>query len=108
MKRPGWFFGFLGVLILVWSLTPFWVPRLAYWFLKPEPVVEQNASASQKDQAARASRDHAISGEFGEMFGTINSLFSGIALIGVAYGLYLQIEQKRREKQPEVFARLAA
>lgn len=107
MKRYG--FPILCLLVLLWAATPFWVPHVARWFLMPEPTAEQSASASPKDAVTSAGpQNHAISGQFGEMFGVVNALFSGFALIGVVYGLYLQIEQKRREKQPEVFARLAA
>jgi hypothetical protein len=109
MKRSIWFFAMLCLLIFLWALTPVWVPRMAHWFLRSEAPGEQGAAASSKDAGTSAHpQDHAIGGQFGDMFGTVNSLFAGLALIGVAYGLYLQIELKRRERQPEVFARLAA
>lgn len=46
-------------------------------------------------------------GTFGDMFGAVNSLFSGLALIGITYSIYLQIEatQKdhdRRKKQSTI------
>ena len=48
--------------------------------------------------------DWAIRGTFGDMFGSVNSLFSGLALIGITYSIYLQIkmlnsDHDRRKKQ---------
>lgn len=108
MKRPVWFFGMLCLLVVLWALTPVWVPHMAHWFLMSAAPGEQREAASPKEAGASPhNQDHAIAGQFGDMFGTVNSLFAGLALIGVTYGLYLQIELKRREKQPELFARLA-
>jgi hypothetical protein len=48
-------------------------------------------------------------GQFGDMFGAVNSLFSGLALAGVVYTIYLQhreIEEQRKEaKENEEFRR---
>jgi hypothetical protein len=109
MKRPVWFFTLVCLLVFLWAMTPVLVPRLAQWFLKSPASSEQGVVPAPKAEGISSpTQDHAISGQFGDMFGTVNSLFAGLALIGVTYGLYLQIELKRREKQPEVFARLAA
>lgn len=70
----------------VWVTTPLWAPSLA--------------SAS--------GRDFIAAGQLGGTFETISALFSGLALIGVTYGPYLQVQLRRRERQPEIFARLAA
>jgi len=48
--------------------------------------------------------DWATRGTFGDMFGAVNSLFSGLALIGVSYSIYLQVQSlkkdhERRKKQ---------
>lgn len=46
-------------------------------------------------------------GDFGDMFGGINSLFSGLALIGIVYSIYIQIsysisDHERRRKQATI------
>lgn len=89
MRRYGFVAAGAGLLVL-WGLTLLWVPRLAGWI------------------SGNGNFDLASAGQVGDLFGAVNSLFSGLALIGVVYGLHLQIEHRRREKQPEVFARLAA
>lgn len=92
-------------LVVVWILTPFWVMPFAQWIT--HQVTPQKVERSDSSTVSQPV-DLAPAGQLGDMFGTINSLFSGLALIGVAYGLYLQTQHKRREKQPEVFARLAS
>jgi hypothetical protein len=43
-----------------------------------------------------------ISGQFGDTFGSVNALFTGLALIGVAYGVMLQRKQiADQEKEAE-------
>lgn len=37
-------------------------------------------------------------GQFGDTFGTVNALFTGLALVGVAYTVRLQIEQNRAQR----------
>ena len=52
----------------------------------------------------RISRSSAASpmetyGQFGDTFGTVNALFTGLALIGVAYTIRLQIDQNQAQRQ---------
>lgn len=39
--------------------------------------------------------DQTIRGQFGDMFGAVNSLFSGLALCGVVYTIFLQYESNK-------------
>lgn len=46
-------------------------------------------------------------GTFGDMFGAINSLFSGLALVGIVYSIFLQIsttksDHERRKKEATI------
>ncbi|MFC7772311.1 hypothetical protein [Flavobacterium sp. GCM10027622] len=45
-------------------------------------------------------------GQFGDMFGAVNSLFSGLALCGVAYTVYLQYESNKQSQQQFKFNHL--
>ena len=45
-------------------------------------------------------------GQFGDMFGAVNSLFSGLALCGVAYTVYLQYESNKSSESQFKFNRL--
>lgn len=38
-------------------------------------------------------------GTFGDMFGAVNALFSGLALAGVAYTIYLQLKEIRLQRE---------
>jgi len=87
--------GFVFFLLSVWITTPLWLPPLAGLLVEPngeDPVVPVDLS---------------VPAQFGDMFGAVNTLFSGLALVGVAYGLLVQIEHRRRERRPELFGRLA-
>ena len=47
-------------------------------------------------------KDYQTRGQFGDMFGAANSLFSGLAMVGVVYAVFLQtkeIEAQRQEQQ---------
>ena len=80
MKTSRIFLGTTMVIVLLWTLTPFVIPRLT------------------TDDV----------GKFGDMFGATNALFSGLALVGAVYAILLQreelLEQRREfERQTEQF-----
>ena len=43
--------------------------------------------------------DIAASGQFGDMFGTVNALFSGLAFLGVIYAIVLQREELQLQRK---------
>lgn len=71
MKRNKVIYLLVGILVII-------ILWLIYWLLISKYI---------PDEAKRA--------QFGEMFGAINSLFSGLALCGVAYTVYLQFESNK-------------
>lgn len=78
-------------MLILWGVALFVTPHLAYAVLPGE--------------------DSGKVGLFGDMFGAVNSLFSGVALVGVVVTLYYQVWDKRREAKPFVvpsFDKLAA
>ena len=72
------FIGLLIFIVLLWLITP-----ISYWMGEHYPLIDVGPR-----------------GTFGDSFGAINSLFTGLALIGVAITGYLQqrdIEQQQNE-----------
>lgn len=43
--------------------------------------------------------DPAARGQFGDMFGAVNALFSGVAMAGVVYAIFLQKEELQLQRQ---------
>jgi len=43
--------------------------------------------------------DEVTRGTFGDMFGAVNALFSGLAFIGIIYTIYLQKEELRLQRE---------
>lgn len=62
-------FGLITIVLLLWIATPFFVGHLY----------------AKTDER----------GKFGDLFGTINSLFSGLAFAGLFYTVHLQAKQLR-------------
>lgn len=59
--------------------------------------------------AARCSKTRemlAAYGSFGDMFGAVNALFSGLALTGVALTLIWQTQEQKRQAKPFLIARM--
>lgn len=93
-------------LVFFWILTPFvgWTVAYAIVF-----ACGSLRGTLPDDAPLPCGTDTvAIAGQLGDVFGSVNALFSGLALVGLAYGFYLQVQHNRRAKQPEVFARLGS
>ena len=76
-----WVVGALVLVLALWVATPFAVPALIGLFGRPDAAGQYNNS-----------------GLFSDMFGAVNSLFTGVAFVGVAYTIILQ----RRELRGQV------
>lgn len=75
-----------AALLLLWLAAFCLTPTVAKWALQ--------------------GNDGGMSGQFGDMFGAINSLFSGLALVGVVFTVYIQVQEKRKEAKPFVIPHL--
>ena len=82
--------GFIAALLLAWGLfafLPLIALRSAYFTLKTEKDVERVRSTLGQ------------LGTYGDMFGALNSLFSGAALIGVVYAVILQRRELHHQQE---------
>ena len=86
---------FLGILyaIILWIAT--WL--LLYKFFSAE------SSTSHQENSHIVTEPWIRAGEFGDMFGCLSCLFSGIASAGLLYTIYLQIkESSEQEKRAKI------
>ncbi len=80
------------IFLLIWLTSFVWFPVLARFSIEHFPPSIADVS-SAIDPVARY-------GAVGDWFGAVNSLFSGLALAGVALTLFLQSRATRRTSKP--------
>jgi hypothetical protein len=69
----------------------FTIPLLATilfttWFYWPELLPNELSDLEKR-------------GQYGDSFGALNTLFTGLALVGVAYSVYLQLQERKKRDQ---------
>lgn len=84
--------------VLAWASTIFWIPSVAQLLLD-----QSEACASLKDNCREII---SIYGATGDIFGSVTSLFSGLALFAVAMTLWLDSKSRRESRKPLVVATL--
>ena len=94
---------FLGVLAL-WLGSLVFVPALVGVYFAPSRC---GATQTVGDALVECERLSALYGTFGDSFGAVNALFSGLALAGVVLTLFLHSEGARRSAKPFVVPRLS-
>lgn len=86
-----------------WLLAPFLslYPQTVYkTFVKSCQVNPQDTAEVAKEKSEDCSSFFAKQGQSGDLFGTVTSLFSGLALFGVAFTLYADLAYRRKERKP--------
>jgi hypothetical protein len=95
MKKLG-LFAAIVVLIALWLSTLALVPRIAGYMANKYPSPVPNAA-----QTAPGLTEFGL---VGDMFGAVSSLFSALALGAVALTLWIEVQARRRSRQPFVVA----
>lgn len=92
--------------VFFWLAAPF-ISAYPEWVLKKTSSECPSETGSAPDISQPARKSHAqcenlISrrGQSGDIYGIIGSLFSGLALFGVAYTLMTDLSYRRRERKP--------
>jgi hypothetical protein len=119
--NPYWPIGLLALLFVALWVATFWlVPFTARTLVDlprcedpsdghggPPTGSETTADAAPTGACYSAVDELAAFGTVGDMFGTVNALFSGLALAGVVLTLYWQARERRRDHKPFIIPSLA-
>lgn len=108
MKSGRIFWGSLLIPVAVWLLAPFvsaypgWIYSLVYDECSPKNDTKKPDSPASSASQAEYPCDSMISrrGQSGDIYGSVGSLFTGLALFGVAYTLLTDLSYRRRERKP--------
>jgi hypothetical protein len=107
---------FVGLWVATFWLVPFMATALVDLPRCEKPADEQtrttgiteNRADSFESRVCYSPTDElAAFGTIGDMFGTVNALFSGLALAGVVLTLHWQARERRRDHKPFVIPSLA-
>lgn len=93
----------LAATIIAWLLAPFLslYPQLIYReFVSSCQVNPKDTKEVAKEKSDECAKFFAMQGQSGDLFGTATSLFSGLALFGVAFTLYADLAYRRKERKP--------
>lgn len=94
-----------AAVLIVWLLTLFFASDVARWrYGNPDCVPEAGTSAPILATSCVADQQSA-DGAFGDSFGAVNALFTGLAFAGVLLALHFQAEAARRATKPFVVPR---
>lgn len=102
-------YAFLGVLI-VWLLSLVFAPNLVHWLYELEDCTQIQRTGVQaiSGLVGQCEADNrAAIGIFGDSYGAVNALFSGLAFAGVLLALHFQAEAARRTTKPFVVPQLS-
>ena len=89
----------LVLALVLWISVPFVAPHLAEFVVKNSGLCPSGNLLQCKDLLSAL-------GATGDIFGVVTSLFSGLALFGVAISLWFDAIAKREARKPLVFADL--
>ena len=93
----------LVAMILAWLFAPFLslYPQVVYkLFINSCQINPNDTEQVAKDKSEECSKFLERQGQSGDLFGTTTSLFSGLALFGVAFTLYADLAYRRKERKP--------
>lgn len=99
------FFVFL-IIVVLWVASLFLVPWAARMYYGVIPCDEHAVPGQVSTSSCDASTKMSAYGTFGDSFGAINALFSGLALGGVVLSLFLSAEAARRATKPFVIPKM--
>lgn len=93
----------LLVTIIGWLAAPILAlyPSKVYSYLSPKCETATQPTETEKSKREAECADFlARQGQAGDIYGTTTSLFSGLALFGVAFALYADLSHRRKERKP--------
>lgn len=103
MRSPLILIVILALALISWLSVVLWVPLLS------SHLLTASGSCATADLTNAACREILSSyGATGDLFGAITSLFSGLALFGVAFTLWLDVDSRRESRKPLVVSSLNA
>jgi hypothetical protein len=94
--------------LTLWLLAPLvsWYPGLVYAVVTddcPGPLERVKMDAAKlQEKSELCDKFIARRGQSGDVYGSVGSLFAGMALFAVAYSLVVDISQRRRSRRPVV------
>jgi hypothetical protein len=106
-KRPSIFWVAVITFPILWIGSIWLVPLAVQRHFGVDACSPHAATTGRPTAECSKAREMlAIYGTFGDMFGAVNALFSGLALAGVALTLIWQTQEQMRQAKPFLIARM--